>query len=693
MKSTIISVAKICATVRCSIPLFVLMLMACLAGRASATEIQGQFAAGESTQTGRLNRFAVVSTCSGQKGSPGMFTAVGTRVYQQHTLTNNTGSSTCVTVREYAGTCGTNIFSAAYNGTFTPSSPESNYLADPGSSVGSDQSITYSFNLANTATAQVIVHEVNTGTAGTCTYTLEHDLGAPKLSLLSVAPVGVTTATLKATSDVTGIGYWVVYPKNTTAPSSAVANMPTAAEVRAGSSHGSLVLVANGSKAMTANTPGTFHLTGLVANTDYEAYLMVEDAGGNRSLVSDRATFTTESGFEGTIGGTASGIVGTGISLAINAGTPNELLLAVHTNGGFAFEQALAEGASYAITVKTQPSGQLCTVANGSGTMGTNSVTNVAVDCVSNSHRLGGSLSGLVPGQSITLQNNSGDNLTLSANGPLAFNTLVNYGVGYHVSISSAPAGQTCSISGGSGTMPDADVSSVIVSCAANPYTVGGTIAGLRVGGQVTVQNNDVETLVRNADGAFTFTQTVEFGSPYAVTVTAQPADQTCTVTQGSGTMEASDVSNVAVNCVSGLTIATKGFGNLQAGQAVSGVQLSASGGSGSYMWSATDTGQPLPAGLSLSASGLLTGTPTSTGSYSTLVTVTDSSGTSKQMLVTTKASNAVSRVFSGTVAASVTSTPMPVPLFGEWWEKALLSLMVMMWMALGLRGRWGVKR
>ncbi|MPM57983.1 hypothetical protein SDC9_104812 [bioreactor metagenome] len=49
------------------------------------------------------------------------------------------------------------------------------------------------------------------------------------------------------------------------------------------------------------------------------------------------------------------------------------------------------------------------------------------------------------------------------------------------------------------------------------------------------------------------------------------------------------------------------------------------------------------------------------------------------------------SAAFTQTVSAAPVATP--VPLFGEWWEKALLSLMVMMWVALGLRGRWGVKR
>ena len=36
------------------------------------------------------------------------------------------------------------------------------------------------------------------------------------------------------------------------------------------------------------------------------------------------------------------------------------------------------------MTVKTNPSGQTCTVANGSGTIGSANVTNVAVSCAAN---------------------------------------------------------------------------------------------------------------------------------------------------------------------------------------------------------------------------------------------------------------------------------------------------------------------
>jgi uncharacterized repeat protein (TIGR03803 family) len=38
-------------------------------------------------------------------------------------------------------------------------------------------------------------------------------------------------------------------------------------------------------------------------------------------------------------------------------------------------------GATYAVTVKTQPTGETCTVSNGSGTIATASVTNIAVSC------------------------------------------------------------------------------------------------------------------------------------------------------------------------------------------------------------------------------------------------------------------------------------------------------------------------
>ncbi len=78
-----------------------------------------------------------------------------------------------------------------------------------------------------------------------------------------------------------------------------------------------------------------------------------------------------------TIGGTVSGLTGTGLVLRNNGGDNR----AVTADGAFTFATAIGDGAPYSVTLLTQPSGQTCTVQNGSGTANA-TVTNVAVSCV-----------------------------------------------------------------------------------------------------------------------------------------------------------------------------------------------------------------------------------------------------------------------------------------------------------------------
>lgn len=78
-----------------------------------------------------------------------------------------------------------------------------------------------------------------------------------------------------------------------------------------------------------------------------------------------------------TVGGTISGNSGN-LWLQLNGG--NDFLFAI--NGPFAFSGApLGNGETYSVTVLTQPTGQTCTVANGSGTIAGANVTNVGVNC------------------------------------------------------------------------------------------------------------------------------------------------------------------------------------------------------------------------------------------------------------------------------------------------------------------------
>jgi hypothetical protein len=79
------------------------------------------------------------------------------------------------------------------------------------------------------------------------------------------------------------------------------------------------------------------------------------------------------------VGGTVSGLSGTGLVLSNNGGDA----LPVSVSGLFTFATKVANGAAYAVTVDTQPNNpdQICVVTDGNGTMGSNNVTNVAVDC------------------------------------------------------------------------------------------------------------------------------------------------------------------------------------------------------------------------------------------------------------------------------------------------------------------------
>jgi uncharacterized repeat protein (TIGR03803 family) len=80
-------------------------------------------------------------------------------------------------------------------------------------------------------------------------------------------------------------------------------------------------------------------------------------------------------------------------------------------------------------------------------------------------------------------------------------------------------------------------------------YHVGGTVAGLASGAQLTVSDNAAGSLVIGQSGTFTFAAGLPSGSPYDVTVNANPAGQTCNVAGGSGVVQAANIANIVVTC------------------------------------------------------------------------------------------------------------------------------------------------
>ena len=80
------------------------------------------------------------------------------------------------------------------------------------------------------------------------------------------------------------------------------------------------------------------------------------------------------------------------------------------------------------------------------------------------------------------------------------------------------------------------------------PESIGGTLSGLS--GTVVLADNTSDQLTVSANGPFTFATQVPEGLSYQVTVEQNPPGQTCTVTNGTGTVGASPITNVIVACV-----------------------------------------------------------------------------------------------------------------------------------------------
>jgi hypothetical protein len=243
------------------------------------------------------------------------------------------------------------------------------------------------------------------------------------------------------------------------------------------------------------------------------------------------------------VGGRVSGLSGT-VVLQDNGGDDRT----VFADGSFIFATTLPAGSAYAVSVRTQPAGQMCLVANGAGAVPNANVSAVAVTCTMTSYTIGGIITGV--SGSVVLQDNGGNDLPVSANGAFTFTAPVASGGPYAVTVKTQPAGQACVVANGSGVVASANVTSVTVTCSANTFSIGGTATGLAGVGCV-LQDNGGDNLSLSADGAFGFSTRVLTGASYRASILTQPTGptQSCVITGGSGIVAGADVHTVAVNC------------------------------------------------------------------------------------------------------------------------------------------------
>jgi len=187
-----------------------------------------------------------------------------------------------------------------------------------------------------------------------------------------------------------------------------------------------------------------------------------------------------------TIGGTVAGLTGTGLVLQDNGGDNLTIAASATT---FTFATKITSGGAYAVTVLTQPTSpaQMCTVASGGSGKATANVTNVQVAC-SSSYTVGGMVTGL-SGTGLVLQDNLADNLTVNANGTFTFATAVASGGNYSVTVSTQPTNpaQMCVVSGGTGAVGNANLTSVLVTCTNTTAAAWAWMSGSNVVNQMGV--------------------------------------------------------------------------------------------------------------------------------------------------------------------------------------------------------------
>lgn len=275
--------------------------------------------------------------------------------------------------------------------------------------------------------------------------------------------------------------------------------------------------------------------------------LAVIGCGGGSSGSDSNSTFSVS----GSLTGLRTGSTLTVLSNTVTDSSWQSLNL--RENGPFTLSTPVKANGSYAVSIGTQPSGQTCSVVNGSGAGVTANVSNLSIVCSDFPFKVGGTVSGLAAGASLTALNNNGDLTTISSNGPFQFPSPIAQNGSYAVTLASQPSKQSCTVNSGSGAGVISNVSNVAIVCSDASFRLSGAVVGLSAGEQVTLFNNsgDATTVVATATGAasFAFKTPLASNGSYLITVATQPNGKTCTVLNGNGVGVVADVSNVSVLC------------------------------------------------------------------------------------------------------------------------------------------------
>lgn len=257
------------------------------------------------------------------------------------------------------------------------------------------------------------------------------------------------------------------------------------------------------------------------------------------------------------IQGTTTGYAGSGLQVQLNGG---EIITV--TGSSFSFATNISDTQPYNVQVKTQPTGpaQICTAQRNVGVVTGSNVTDISINCSTVTFSVGGFVTGLASGASVTVQVNGTQSTARAADGFFTFTNKLADQTAFDITVSTQPTGQICSVSKGSGIVDGPGSYAALIQCSSTTHTISGNLSGLS-GGYATLVSSAGEFLPVTANGAFSFTKNFALNSDYVIEVFRNPAApaQTCTVANGTGTITG-NITNVSVNCTAtGYTIGGMG--------------------------------------------------------------------------------------------------------------------------------------
>ena len=360
---------------------------------------------------------------------------------------------------------------------------------------------------------------------------------------------------------------------------------------------------------------------------------------------------------------------GKALDLQLLAGGSTQALKLLGTTGttlSASFATVPTSGQSYTLA-RTDTDGSVsCTLTgNVTGTYDPLNAPTVTVSCSINTPvttTLGGRVTGVGGGQSVTLKNGS-ETLTVSASGNYQFPTAIAAGSEYAVAVTAtSPSNLKCTVGNGNGVAPvnvyslaTSVVSNIAVSCQVAGYSVGGTVLGLpstEALGLVLASSDSAadKRVVRvtgsGAGTAYTFTNvTVAAGNTISLALDGSaPVGYTCMVspTYTTPTLVNANVTDAHVLCSS----SGGGGGGGGGGGTATVTAIAPSGsvvaGTSPSLFTVSGTNLPLTAILVLDVAECTSSSPSATGFTASCTTPAAAGSVTAQVKSDTAANSGV---------------------------------------------------